>query len=474
LEVDLQKNLMSADEKSWLSSMPSKIIILAAAYFVVGILTLAANIPPVIVTVIWLPAGIALTAILVWGYRVWPGILLGAFAAHATVNLNASNGETPFITLVVSVFIGLGAVLQGFAGAYLIFRFARFPRALNQLRKANILLWGGPVSCLVGTAVGGTASWLAGSTPSISLVGHWWNWWAAETLGVLTILPFVSVWLAERHRISLRMRLFVILPVCLATVLTVLAFQEIRDDKWRRVQAEFTRKAQIMATTLGSNFESYVDVLYSIKGLFDSSKTVDRQEFHIFVQRLFDRHSGIQALEWIPRVTHQQRRLCEADARRDGFSEFQITERQSQGQMVPAARRAEYFPVYYVEPYAGNELALGFDLASNSARRAAISRSRNTGKLVATARVTLVQERKKQNGVVVFLPVYGQQGEPSTGEAQRAALRGFVLGVFRIGDMVTSAPKAFDPDAVVYSLYDTTAPTGQQRSARTNYRAQVD
>ena len=36
-----------------------------------------------------------------------------------------------------------------------------------------------------------------------------------------------------------------------------------------------------MATTLGSNFESYVDVLYSIKGLFDFSETVDRQEFQI-------------------------------------------------------------------------------------------------------------------------------------------------------------------------------------------------
>jgi PAS domain S-box-containing protein len=453
---------MTADGKSWLRAPPSRIFVLAAVYFVVGILTLAANIPPVIVTVVWLPAGIALTATLVWGYRVWPGILLGAFSAHAAVHLDATNGGTPFMTLVVSLIIGLGAVLQGFAGAYLIFRFAEFPRSLNRLRKANILLWGGPVSCLVGTAIGGTASWLAGSTPTLSLVGHWWNWWTAETLGVLTILPFISVWLVERRRISFRMRLFVILPVCLATVLTVLAFQEIRIGKWRRIQAEFTRKAQMMATSLGNNFESYVDVLYSIKGLFDSSKKVDRQEFQIFVQRLFDRHSGIQALEWIPRVTHPQRSLYEAAARREGFSEFQITERQSQGQMVPAARRAEYFPVYFVEPYAGNELALGFDLASNSVRQAAISRSKNTGKLTATARITLVQEQEKQNGVGIFLPVYGQQREPAKVEARRAALRGFVLGVFRIGDMVTSAPKAFDPDTVIYSLHDHTAPAGEQ------------
>jgi sigma-B regulation protein RsbU (phosphoserine phosphatase) len=58
--------------------------------------------------------------------------------------------------------------------------------------------------------------------------------------------------------------------------------------------------------------------------------------------------------------------------------------------------------------------------------------------------------------------VYGQQGEPSTVEVRRAALRGFVLGVFRIGDMVTSAPKAFDPGNVIYSLHDHSAPPGEQ------------
>jgi PAS domain S-box-containing protein len=453
---------MTADGKSWLTALPSKIFVLAAAYFIVGMLTLAANIPPVIDTVVWLPAGISLTATLVWGYRVWPGILLGAFAAQAAVHLDLTGGGTPFMTLVISALIGLGAVLQSFAGAYLILRFGGFPRSLNRLREADILLFGGPVGCLVGAAVGGTASMFAGSTPVLSLVGQWWNWWMAETLGVLIILPFVSVWLSERHRISLHMRLFVILPVCLAAVLTILAFQEIRAGKWNEIQAEFTRQAQIMATTLGSNFESYVDVLYSIKGLFDSSETVDRQEFQIFVQRLFDRHFGIQALEWIPRVTYEQRNSYEVAARRAGFSEFQITERQSQGQMVPVARRPEYFPVYYVEPYAGNELALGFDLASNPARRTAISRSRDTGKLTATARITLVQEQEKQHGVAVFLPVYGQQGAPATVEARRAALRGFVLGVFRIDDMVTSALKAFDPDSFIYSLRDHTAPPGEQ------------
>ncbi|MBT8369846.1 MAG: CHASE domain-containing protein, partial [Deltaproteobacteria bacterium] len=305
-------------------------------------------------------------------------------------------------------------------------------------------------------------SWFAGNTPVVSLAGHWLNWWVAETLGVLIILPLFSVWLSEKQRISLKMRYFVILPVCLAAVLTLMAFKEIRSGKWDQIEAEFERSAQSMATALDGNFNAHVDALYSIKGLFDSSKTVDRQEFHIFVQRLFDRHSGIQALEWIPRVTHGERNIYEAEARHDGFPQFQITERESQGRMVPATGRAEYFPVYYVEPYVGNELALGFNLASNSVRRVAINRSKDTGKLTATARVTLVQEQEEQYGVVVFLPVYGHQDTPITVASRREALQGFVLGVFRIGDMVTSALKNFSPYTIRYSLYDHTAPAGEQ------------
>ena len=92
----------------------------------------------------------------------------------------------------------------------------------------------------------------------------------------------------------------------------------------------------------------------------------------------------------------------------------------------------------------------------------AINRSKDTGKLTATARVTLVQEQEEQYGVVVFLPVYGRQDTPITVASRRAALRGFVLGVFRIGDMVTSALKDFPPDTIRYSLYDHTAPEGEQ------------
>ena len=265
---------MIAYKNIWLKNLAFKIIVLAIVNFILGLLTIRTNIPSMIDTVVWLPAGISLAATLVWGYRVWPGIIFGSLAVQATVHLGLIGGGTSFFTLISSAFIGLGAVLQGCLGAYLILRFAGFPRSFNRIKDVNILLLGGPVSCLAGGAFGAIASWFAGNTPVVSLVGNWLNWWVAETLGVLIILPLFSVWLSERQRISLKMRFFVILPICLAAVLTFTAFKEIRGGKWDRIEAEFERSAQSMATALDGNFNAHVDALYSIKGLFDSSKTV--------------------------------------------------------------------------------------------------------------------------------------------------------------------------------------------------------
>jgi PAS domain S-box-containing protein len=104
--------------------------------------------------------------------------------------------------------------------------------------------------------------------------------------------------------------------------------------------------------------------------------------------------------------------------------------------MGPAGKREEYFPVYFVEPFKGNEKALGFDLASNPARREALQTSAASGRMAATSRITLVQEVADQYGALVFYPLYKGGDEPCSEEGRRAALQGFALGVFRIQNMV--------------------------------------
>jgi len=101
---------------------------------------------------------------------------------------------------------------------------------------------------------------------------------------------------------------------------------------------------------------------------------------------------------------------------------------------------------------------VGFDLASDPTRLAALNKARDTGLPAATARITLVQERSKQYGFLVFLPVYLQGAPTDTVDQRRKNLIGFALGVFRIGDMVAKSLTYLSPAKIDVLLQDESSP----------------
>src|SRR5216117_3315322 len=66
---------------------------------------------------VWPPSGIALVAVLLLGYRVWPGIMLGAFFANVVAFL-ANQAASARTIVVVSSAIGLGNTLEAVVAAY--------------------------------------------------------------------------------------------------------------------------------------------------------------------------------------------------------------------------------------------------------------------------------------------------------------------------------------------------------------------
>ena len=63
---------------------PIRLAILCAAYFAAAKAGLAFAFSNQSVTAIWPPTGIALAAVLLWGYRMWPAVAVGAFLANVT------------------------------------------------------------------------------------------------------------------------------------------------------------------------------------------------------------------------------------------------------------------------------------------------------------------------------------------------------------------------------------------------------
>lgn len=241
-------------------------------------------------------------------------------------------------------------------------------------------------------------------------------------------------------------------------VMSLYTFSVIHAAEGRNRRIIFENTADNYYSTLKREIESNMNVVSSLQALYIGSESITRSEFQAFSRHLLTEHPSIQALEWIPRIPLALRGSYEMKARKDGFSNFQITERIAQGKMARDSKRKEYFPVYFVEPYRSNEIALGFNLASNPERLEALELSRRTGEMSATSRITLVQETGSQFGFIVFAPVY--KGVARTGSLQErySNLGGFVLGVFRIGDMVENSLKYLKPGGIDIFVYDKSAP----------------
>ena len=218
--------------------------------------------------------------------------------------------------------------------------------------------------------------------------------------------------------------------------LTMAVAGVLRQNERREFQETVRQIANARVEVLRGQMMRSMEVLRAITALYTARPEVSRAEFRAFVSDALREQPELQALSWNPRVPGNEREAWEARARAEGFPDFHFTQ-EKDGVMAPASQAGEYFPGYFVEPIRHNEAALGYDVASEPRRRAALERARDSGQPTATAPVRLVQEPASQQGFLVAQPLY--RGAADTVEERRANLAGFAVAVFRIGDLVAAS-----------------------------------
>jgi len=164
------------------------VVVLAVVYFGAAKLGLSFAFATKQVTAVWPPTGVAVVALFLFGHRVWPGVLLGAFAANAT------HGES----IATAAGIAIGNTLGPVAGAILLRRVVRFDRTLARLRDVIGLLLGALVTATI-TATNGVAQLALGGIIPPSAYGSVWPvWWVGDAMGVLLVAPILLSWVADR------------------------------------------------------------------------------------------------------------------------------------------------------------------------------------------------------------------------------------------------------------------------------------
>lgn len=129
-------------------------------------------------------------------------------------------------------------------------------------------------------------------------------------------------------------------------------------------------------------------------------------EFKKLVGDQGGRAIGLRDIGWAPRVTAADRDAFEATIRAAGHPGFQIQELDPNMRLVRAGKRAEYFPVLYVDSDANVERVVGLDLAVKPERRKVIEKAIETGSLAATPPTTFLTMSRPKGGIMTYVPVY--------------------------------------------------------------------
>jgi len=163
-----------------------RIVLLAAVYYAAAKLGFTLTDIAKQVTAVWPPTGIALAAVLLWGPRVWPGIMLGALLANATA-------DEPLVT---ALGISIGNTLEALVGAWLLQRYAGQGPYLKSVKGVfGLILCAATVSTIISATIGTLSLCLGGVQPKESFAALWFVWWLGDAGGALIVAPFLLAWL---------------------------------------------------------------------------------------------------------------------------------------------------------------------------------------------------------------------------------------------------------------------------------------
>ncbi|GAB2851909.1 hypothetical protein GCM10027277_20310 [Pseudoduganella ginsengisoli] len=231
------------------------------------------------------------------------------------------------------------------------------------------------------------------------------------------------------------MRIHGYLAFLLGLCVTVWVCLFVADAQQQIVRTNFQRDADKIARDTSIRLQTYFDMLLSIKGLAAVQHDVTRVQFSRYVRELHltERYPGFQAIQFVRVVPAEDLPRYTAAIKSDatlvpgGYPQFNIH---------PAAARDLHYIIEFNEPMAGNENAFGLDLGALPPHRRALELGRDINRIVATERITLVQDTSGQPGFVARAPVYRPGAPIDTVEERRAALVGFVAIVFRVHNLM--------------------------------------
>jgi diguanylate cyclase (GGDEF)-like protein len=158
-------------------------LLLAAAYYVTGMIGLATPQIGQQISLVWPPAGLAFAALVRFGPRLWPAVALGALPVALSTGL-------PSWTAAL---VALGNAASTALAAEALRRHGLHPE-LDRRQDLRLLGVAAVAATLLAATNGVCWLVLAGALPWTSAMGAWAYWWLGDLMGVIVVgVPLLTI-----------------------------------------------------------------------------------------------------------------------------------------------------------------------------------------------------------------------------------------------------------------------------------------
>ena len=216
--------------------------------------------------------------------------------------------------------------------------------------------------------------------------------------------------------------------VGLSLLLTITAWQFSAQIADARAEDQFDQWVQQLNGLLMDRMQKYELALLSGVGTIRANDgDISRSQWQRFaeslaVQARLPGVSGIGVIERVPK-SNLESYLAEERQERPGF------------RVHPPHPGTDFWPITYLEPLAGNEAAIGLDMAHESNRFTAALKAMRTGETQITGPIALVQDDEKKPGFLFFRPFY-RTPEARQQENKEADFLGLVYAPFIVSRLM--------------------------------------
>ncbi len=403
-------------------------LILIVLFIASGWVAKQLAIPPDNVTMLWLPSGVAVAAVLLYGRWLLPAVFLASLLLNTILGMSMGSGMLRAGGL--AVWTAVGATLQVLIADVLLRRRFGDHIELTHGRDVTVAMGLGIViPALVSASIGHLALMALRDFPIERVPGSIMTWALGDILGILTVAPFAMIGTQRRFRALWRgapirgLFGYIALGCGLGLALTMFAWINVRERVYDSSRSNFAMLAAESEQALHERLNRAAQSLDAASALFTAGERVTWEEWVAYA-KVIDierRYPGIRDIGFIERVPRADVPAFQAETRRNGLPIERIAR-------APAG--GDHYVVSYIYPLERNRAVLGMDITFDPKRREAADQARDSGAAIVTRPLQFIQYRGPGPGFTMMRPVYATREPPRTVAERRRALIGWVYHPF--------------------------------------------